>query len=622
MFTILALLASLAGLPAQDARVEALAPARVDAVAPARVELLKASAWPDLCARDARGSWGMRTASSAMAALDDRSAAPARRAAAVLALGAAREAQGRTRVIELTAEKDLQLKCAAIWALGLYADVRDLPALLDFASRKVPQVAEAGAFALGLNGTTAALSALERLAHGDEGPAAIGARAALALRAAPPQESELARAYLEVRFEAARAHGLVDGQAWESLLLEDLSRNQRFLNRVVYRSASLLERRGVADHFLEIALALAPPERLRGVVRAIPSQLAQLVEAGLFQPSSDEEWRILVDEIARERLESRTEPLLRRAWSVLSVRPQAAALLARAGADHSLKLLELHLRSADASERALAAEALGGARDPSYVSDLAALELDLDPLVRSTALVARVRLGDASALVTLRERAGLVGERTMELHADAGAVLEALSRCGGESGVRGVAVELLPRVPAGAKVRLASELLLGGYEPSRDIVREYLLSQRPAGELGRLAVEALGRQPGAADLALMRTLFPLGDELDIDVELACALVRTGDAEVVPLLRSTLWSEPWNRSVLAAALWIEAAGMDPLRLELQRPPPTTSARDLRRVGFALGEWGGLAEVEWLGSRIGPAEPGLQGAVLGALGARTH
>jgi len=613
MLTTLALLASLAAAPSQEAREEASVP---------RVELARAAAWPDLLARDARVSWGMRTASSALAALEDRTATPARRAAAVLALGAARQLQGRGRVIETTAEKDPELKRAAIWALALYADARDVPQLVDFASRKAAQVAEAGAFALALNGTPPALAALERLAKEPDGPASQGARAALALREAPPKESELARSYLDLRFEAARGHGLVDGQAWESLLLEDLARNQKFLNRVVYRTAADLARPGIADHFLEVTLAGAPPERLRGVVRAIPEQLSQLVEAGLFLPASDEEWRILVDEIERLRLESRTEPLLRRAWSVLAVRPQVAGLLARAGADRSLQLLELHLRSGDARERALAAEALGGARDPSYVADLSALELDLDARVRSTALVARLRLGDSSALATVRERAGLSGDRAMELHPDAGAVLEALSRCGGEPSLRGIAAELLPRVPGGAKARLASELLLGGYEPARDTVREYLQQQRPTGELARAAVEALGHQPAAADLALMRVLFPLGDELEIDVELACALVRTGDAEIVPLLRSALWSEPWNRSVLAAALWIDVAGMDPLRMELQRPPPGTSARDLRRVGFALGEWGGLAEVEWLGSRIGPAEPGLQGAVLGALGARTH
>lgn len=614
MFTTLALLATLASAPSQEARG--------DAPVAARVELLKASEWGALLARDARASWGMRTASSALAALEDRGATPARRAAAALALGAARQLQGRARVIELTAEKDPELKRAGIFALALYGDARDVPQLVDFAGRKAPQVAEAGAFALGLNGTPPALAALERLAKEPEGAAGQGARAALALRASPPVESELARSYLDLRFEAARGHGLVDGQAWESLLLEDLASNQKFLSRVVYRTAAELTRPGIADHFLEVALAGAPPERLRGVVRAIPEQLAQLVEAGLFTPASEEEWRILVDEIERLRLEARTEPLLRRAWSVAAVRPQVAGLLARAGADRSLQLLELHLRSADARERALAAEALGGARDPSYVADLSALELDLDALVRSTALVARLRLGDTSVLATLRERAGLSGERAMDLHPDAGAVLEALSRCGGEPSVRGLAAELLQRVPGGARVRLASELVLGGYEPARDVVREYLVQQRPTGELAVRSVEALGHQPSASDLALMRALFPLGDELEIDVELACALVRVGDSEVIPLLRAALWSEPWNRSVLSAALWIGVAGMEPLRMELQRPPPGTSPRDMRRVGFALGEWGGLAEVEWLGARIGPAEPGLQGAVLGALGARTH
>ena len=613
MFTPLVLTAALLGAPSQEAR---------ETVESGRMELLRASSWDALLARDARITWGMRTASSALAVLDDRGAMPARRSVALLALGAARQTHARGRILELTAEKDPEQKRAAIWALALFADPRDVPQLVDFAGRKAPQVAEAGAFALGLNGTPPALAALERLAAEGDGAASLGARAAMALRASPPQESELARSYLDLRFEAARAHGLVDGQAWESLLLEDLARNQKFLNRVIYRTAADLRRPGIADHFLEVTLAGAPPERLRGVVRAIPEQLGQLVEAGLFTPAGDEEWRILVDEIDRLRLEQRTEPLLRRAWSVIAVRPLVAGLLARAGAERSLQLLSLHLRSGDARERALAAEALGAARDPSYIADLAALELDLDPLVRSTALVARLRLGDSSALSILRERAGLTSERTMALPSDAGATLEAISRVGGEPSVRGLAMELLPRVPGGLKVRLASELLLGGYEPARDVVREHLVQQRPAGELSRRAVEALGRHPGAADLSLVRSLFPLGDELEIDVELACVLVRSGDAEIVPLLRSALWSEPWNRSVLAAALWIDVGGLDPLRLELQRPLVGASSRDLRRVGFALGEWGGLAEVEWLGTRIGPAEPALQGAMLGALGARTH
>jgi hypothetical protein len=41
-----------------------------------------------------------------------------------------------------------------------------------------------------------------------------------------------------------------------------------------------------------------------------------------------------------------------------------------------------------------------------------------------------------------------------------------------------------------------------------------------------------------------------------------------------------------------------------------------------VGFALGAWGGLGQVEQLAARVAVGDPALQGAVLGALGARTH
>ncbi|NUN52474.1 MAG: hypothetical protein HUU06_06770, partial [Planctomycetaceae bacterium] len=50
--------------------------------------------------------------------------------------------------------------------------------------------------------------------------------AALAFLGEPQGESELARTWLGLRFEAARRHGLVDGQAWESLLVEDLARRR------------------------------------------------------------------------------------------------------------------------------------------------------------------------------------------------------------------------------------------------------------------------------------------------------------------------------------------------------------------------------------------------------------
>jgi hypothetical protein len=133
---------------------------------------------------------------------------------------------------------------------------------------------------------------------------------------------------------------------------------------------------------------------------------------------------------------------------------------------------------------------------------------------------------------------------------------------------------------------------------------------------------ALGRGAGLADIELLRELFPLGDEPEVDVELALALIAAREAAVLPLLRAAVWSEPWNRSVLAGALVLHHGGIEALRAEVARPPAGINDRDLRRVGFALGEWGGAVEVDRLAGRVSAADPALQGALLGALSTRSR
>ena len=590
-------------------------------VAP-RIELLLVETWPDLLARDRRSAFGLKTSSSAAGVIDDRAAGEAAHAVAVAALGAGRCRIERPRILAMAGERSPELRQAAIFALGALGQRDDVGTLVEYTGRKVAQVADAAVFALALNGTPEARAELARLQREASEARHDAIEAALGFLAEPQRESEFARLWLGLRFEAARRHGLVDGQAWESLLVEDLSRNQKFLNRLVYRCAASLRFPGIKDHYLEIVLAGAPPERLRGVVAAIPEELCQLLDNGLFAPLDENEWTILVDEIERRRLERRTVPLLRRAWSVPAVRVRAAALLVRAKAPQSLPLLEVHLRSNVALERALAAEAIGSANDASYVPDLSALDSDPDEGVRAAALVARVRLGDGAALSAARDRLGVEGESRTQLHAGAVTLFEAFIRVASAPELRGIGVAALDRLPGRYRSRLAVELLEGGHEPVREEVRQFLRRERPAGELGARAVEALARNPGAADVALWRELFPLGDELEIDAQLASGLVVARDAEALPLVRAALWNEPWNRSALAAALCIDMAGVETLRLELLKPPTGTGPRDLRRVGFALGEWGGVREVEWLSARISPAEPALQGAVLGALGQRTH
>jgi hypothetical protein len=120
----------------------------------------------------------------------------------------------------------------------------------------------------------------------------------------------------------------------------------------------------------------------------------------------------------------------------------------------------------------------------------------------------------------------------------------------------------------------------------------------------------------------MRALFPVEDSRSLNVELALALVQTRDPGAVGLLRQGIWRGPWNRSVLSAGLLVRHGGVQALHDELASPPAGATDVDLRRVGFALGEWGGLGEVDVLARRRRASDPALQGAFLGALATRTQ
>jgi HEAT repeat protein len=585
--------------------------------------LMHVAEWPDFVARDRRATFGLRTEPDAARELARPEASERAKCAAVFALGAAQAFSERARIQALAQGPKGELRNAALWALGALGSATDLPELLAGLERGAA-VAEASAMALALHGSREARARLERLAGDAEHEVRQLAADALGAVAPEPRDSELARRLLDLRFEAARRFGLIDGEAWDVVLINDLARHQRFVGRLVYRCAAELRRPGIRDHFLEVALAGAPPERMRGVVAAIPSELARMIDNDLYTPADPAEWRALVDEIDRRRLESLTEPILRRALGQSELRLECAALLARVGATGASDLLDASLRSLDAEERRTAARALGERGGERYLPSLAAMESDLDAHVRAAALVARCRHSDQPAVERLRQHLALDVERAKaeDAHPEALLLVEELLECAADASVRKHVLDLLPRLPERWKGAFAAELCFGGHEPAKAMLRDSLRAERPSGERGARAVAALGIDARAADLTLARELFPLGDDFDVDLELASLLLRAKDGEVLPILRGALWSEPWNRSVLAGALWIEMAGTAGLRLELQRPPTGVSSRDLRRVGFALGEWGGESEVRRLSERVGGADPALQGAVLGALGARTH
>jgi hypothetical protein len=111
------------------------------------------------------------------------------------------------------------------------------------------------------------------------------------------------------------------------------------------------------------------------------------------------------------------------------------------------------------------------------------------------------------------------------------------------------------------------------------------------------------------------------------------MYRARDPRVLTLIRAGIWdSIEFDQSVLASALLIEVAGMraliDEARYEPMLDADSTGARYRapkypRRVGYALGLWGGIQALEDLNSEVSDVREDVrQGAVLGALASRTH
>jgi hypothetical protein len=165
--------------------------------------------------------------------------------------------------------------------------------------------------------------------------------------------------------------------------------------------------------------------------------------------------------------------------------------------------------------------------------------------------------------------------------------------------------------------------LLGDLEAS-SLLAELLRDELPGGRLGARAVRALSGASAGLFTELFVQHFPVEGDLDLNVELGRALLDARSPRALLILRPALWSDPFDRSVLAGLLVSKLVGLHSLRDELNRPPVEASSRDLRRLGFALGEWGGLEEVESLRRSHGllPGDAVLQGAILGALARRTH
>jgi hypothetical protein len=188
--------------------------------------------------------------------------------------------------------------------------------------------------------------------------------------------------------------------------------------------------------------------------------------------------------------------------------------------------------------------------------------------------------------------------------------------------MRALLGEYINTFPEPQRLSATVALARAGESVDREPLRAALRGL-PAGVPVRTdVIAALAIFPSIEDLALLHELYPRENDLAVNLALVRAFIRLKDPACEPVLRAALWREPWNRGVLAGALILEVGGIDALRSELHRPPPRVAHRDLRRVGFALGEWGGLPEVERLARQRSAGDSAVQGALLGALSARTQ
>jgi len=577
-------------------------------------------AWRGLIERDRTLQWTTRTPSAARAVLATSGISAHRRAIALMALGCASDEGERPR-LEITARSGVGIeRAAAILALGeMNAGATAL--LLEIAASGSSFERDCALLALLRDGRNAGRRRVEEIAADPVHAASSSARELLVqvFDPASSQPSQAGTALLRLRWDAAREFGLVGGQAWKVLAVRELSADPDRLAEIVLGALPGLRRAGVADHLLEQVLHGRGPARLRAAVAVMPRELSDLVAHDLWRPADAAEWRVILDEVRDRRLERLVGDLVRAAIEVPEVRWRAVELAGLAGEETNGPLLSVDPSLLDALGRIELAEALGGVADPAWLARFAALSEDPDPRVRATFLVSGLRHDQKKATAEVEERANDPD------HPEHATVISALARAARDPRAGIVLESRLSETEGPAKTAIATALCRAGRLAGRATLRDALSSDPPP--RGAAAVElvrALARNGSSEDLEVFRALFPRPDDRELDIELARTLVEIGDRSVEPLLRAALWYAEFDISVLAGGLLFDHGGPYAVLRELENPPVGVTSSDLRRVGFAVGQWGGPAEYERLLRELHAtsANPAVQGAWLGALGSRTR
>jgi HEAT repeat protein len=424
-----------------------------------------------------------------------------------------------------------------------------------------------------------------------------------------------ARLMFQLRFDAARNFGLVDGQRWGVHVQQALMANPDFLDYVVFMAAADNVSIPVRDTILERLTTQGGLPAVSAAARCMPDELRSLILSELWAPRTAGEWSAIFKELERRGAEQIDLPLL----AIIAEQPHLT--LSAQGVQASLGdvLAQEALRDALASTtpraRIEAARGLGASANKLWVEDLQRMSDDEEKGVVSAALVGLVRLGSSKAISELKEKLANP-EQTLERTL----VITELCLVSSDRNMTPY-LEMAHSNSIGTeKLLVEVTLRMGGDYSIGQGLRDVLGDELGLG--GRtFLVRALAANSAPEDLALFEDLFPSEHYPEVNLQMAVALARGGAPEGVAILQKALWKGPADRSLLAAAALIHRGGIKALTTELESMPLGASADALRRVGYAIGIYGGPDELARLRRRRSTADPALQGAYLGALASRT-
>ena len=576
--------------------------------------------WRRLLARDKRLEFTARTATDARRQLAEEDVSISRRAVCWMAIGCSGAVSSRVEMQELARKGTGIERLAAILALGeLKIGVES--ALLPLVDAGKTDIGECALLALLRSDRPSSRRRVDEIAHD---PQHLLSRAAtdllvFALDESSSTPTRAAVMLLELRWYAARRYGLVDHQAWPGLVVNTLCDDDEFMHEVALRSAARLRKPGIKDYLLFELRYDKGEGRLRAAVTGMPLELGQLVQGDYWLPKDLDEWSVMLDEIDRRSLAPLAIDVHKRAADVNAIHYRATALLARAGKVPVASFIEADLSNVTADERTFACDAMATTGDPSWTKRLQVLREDEDAHVRAAALIGLVRLGDKPSVTALNEIL------KQPKHADHATVIAEMCRVAHDPLVAVMLEDVVADAKGDERTEIAATLCLAGRMPGRTIVRKALGAEPPPyGAVGARWVRALRRHGSAEDIEVLKLLFPREDDPEMNLELALSLLELGDPSILPILRAAVWNLDWSASILAAGVLADISGIGNLRELLDLPPPEATSNDIRRVGFAIGVWGGLAQVEELSRvlRYNSGHPALQGVLLGALSARTE